>query len=121
MNKLLLTPLLAAVFAIAIDGSALARSKADDSAPRLAASTVAAKDDMTAGEIRRVDKGAGTITITHGEIKNIGMPPMTMVFRAKTAALLDKVKVGDKVRFRAEQTAAGVLLVTEIQPSGARL
>jgi len=70
--------------------------------------------DMTDGQVRKVDKGAAKLTITHGEIKNLDMPPMTMVFRVKDAAMLDKLKAGDKVRFRAEQDG-GALVVTAIE------
>ncbi len=66
------------------------------------------------GEVRKVDKEAGKITLRHGEIKKLDMPAMTMVFRVKDAAMLDKVKAGDKVKFRAEG-AAGAFTVTEIE------
>lgn len=75
--------------------------------------TVAAAD-MADGEIRKVDKDTKKITIKHGEIKNLDMPPMNMVFQVKDPALLDKVKAGDKVRFKAEK-AGGAIVVTEIQ------
>jgi Cu(I)/Ag(I) efflux system periplasmic protein CusF len=78
------------------------------------AQTVAA--DMAVGEVRKVDKGAKQITIKHGEIKNLGMPPMTMVFQVKHSAMLDKLKVGDKIRFAAENAASGIV-VTEIRPA----
>ncbi len=61
--------------------------------------------DMTEGEVRKVDKGAGKITLKHGEIKNLDMPPMTMVFGVKDPALLDLVKPGDKVLFKAVNEA----------------
>lgn len=57
---------------------------------------------LVAGEVRKVNRDAQKITIKHGPIENLGMPPMTMVFRAQNAAMLDQVKAGDKVRFRAE-------------------
>jgi Cu/Ag efflux protein CusF len=57
--------------------------------------------DMADGEVRKVDKAAGKIILKHGEIRNIDMGPMTMVFGVKSPALLDKVAVGDKVKFRA--------------------
>ena len=79
-----------------------------------AAPAAAAADEMTDGEIRKVDKGSAKITIKHGEIKRLDMPPMTMVFQVKEPALLDKVKAGDKVRFKAEQTPGG-FVVTAIQ------
>ena len=71
--------------------------------------------EMADGEIRKVDKEARKITIKHGEIKNLEMPGMTMVFQVKDAAMLDTVKAGDKIRFKAE-SAGGAIVVTEIQP-----
>ena len=73
-----------------------------------------AKADMTEGEVRKVDKAKKTITLKHGPIKNLDMPPMTMVFEAADASLLNKVKAGDKVRFVAADPG-GKLTVTEIQ------
>ncbi|MEO8023060.1 copper-binding protein [Polaromonas sp.] len=57
----------------------------------------------TEAEVRKVDKDAGKITLKHGEIKNLDMPPMSMVFQVKDKALLDKVKAGDKVSFTADK------------------
>ena len=70
--------------------------------------------DMTEGEIRKVDKDTKKITIKHGEIKNLDMPGMTMLFQVKDPAMLDMVKPGDKVKFRAEKAGGGIV-VTEIQ------
>ena len=70
--------------------------------------------DMTEGEVRKVDMENKKITLKHGDIKNLDMPGMTMVFQVKDPAMLEKVKVGDKVGFRAEK-ANGALMVTEIQ------
>ncbi len=69
---------------------------------------------LSEGEVRKVDKDAGKLTIKHGEIKNLEMPPMTMVFRVKEPALLDQVKAGDKVRFEA-QKIDGAYTVTKIR------
>ena len=74
----------------------------------------AASGDMADGEIRKVDKDTKKITIKHGEIKNLDMPGMTMLFQVKDPAMLDMVKPGDKVKFKAEK-AGGGLVVTEIQ------
>jgi Cu/Ag efflux protein CusF len=54
------------------------------------------------------------LTLRHGEIKSLDMPPMTMVFRVQPPALADSLKVGDKVRFRAEK-AGGDFVVTWIE------
>ena len=77
---------------------------------------MAASNDMTEGEIRKVDMDTKKITIKHGEIKNLDMPGMTMVFQVKDPALLEKAKVGEKVRFKAEKTG-GAMVVTDIQPA----
>jgi Cu(I)/Ag(I) efflux system protein CusF len=69
---------------------------------------------MTEAEVRKVDVDAKKITLKHGPIKNLDMPGMTMVFQVKDAAMLDKVKAGDKVRFSAEQQQ-GTLVVTAIE------
>ena len=72
-----------------------------------------ASASLTDGEVKKVDKDNKKITLKHAEIKNIDMPPMTMVFAVKDASILDKVQAGDKVRFKAENVG-GTLIVTEI-------
>ncbi len=79
----------------------------------LAADTQAAP--MAEGEVRRIDQASGKVTIKHGVIQSIDMPPMTMVFTARDKALLAPLKVGDKIRF-AVVHEAGQYLVTQIQP-----
>jgi Cu(I)/Ag(I) efflux system periplasmic protein CusF len=69
---------------------------------------------LTDGEIRKIDKEGGKITIKHGEIKHLDMPAMTMVFTAKDKAMLDKVQVGEKIQFIVIQEA-GKMVVTDIQ------
>jgi len=71
--------------------------------------------EMTEGVIRKIDRENKKITIKHGEIKNLEMPGMTMVFQVKDAGMLDTVKTGDNVKFRAEKTG-GSFVVTDIQP-----
>jgi Cu(I)/Ag(I) efflux system protein CusF len=66
---------------------------------------------MVEGEVKKVDKDAGKITIRHGELKNLGMPAMTMVFRVKDPAMLDQVKAGDKVKFISEKVGGAFTLV----------
>lgn len=68
------------------------------------------------GEVRRVDKAAGKITLRHGEIKQLDMPPMTMVFEVKDKAMLDTVKPGDKVTFKVINEQ-GKMIVTELKPA----
>ncbi len=55
--------------------------------------------EMNDAEVRKVDIDSGKITLKHGEIKSLDMPPMTMVFNVKDKALLTNVKAGDKIKF----------------------
>jgi Cu(I)/Ag(I) efflux system periplasmic protein CusF len=73
-----------------------------------------AKNAMSDGEVRRVDLDAKKITLRHGPIPNLDMPPMTMVFQVKDPALLNQVKTGDKIRFSAEKIG-GAYIVTGIE------
>lgn len=70
---------------------------------------------LSDGEIRKIDRDSKKITIKHGEIRNLDMPGMTMVFLLKEPAMADQLKVGDRIRFRAEKAASG-FMVTELQP-----
>ena len=99
----------------ALSAPASAQQKPDDHTAHHAAPAAAAADS-TEGEVRKVDLDAKKLTLRHGEIRNLGMPPMTMVFQVQDAALLKNLKVGDKVRFVARKAEAG-LLVTDIQPA----
>ena len=66
------------------------------------------------GVIKKIDAAGGKVTIAHGEIANLKMPPMTMSFKAKDPAMLKQWKEGDKVRFRATEDK-GVLTVVSIE------
>lgn len=78
-------------------------------------STANATAELSSGEVKKIDKEAGKITLKHGPLTNLDMPSMTMVFRVKDAAMLDQVKVGDKVSFTAEKIN-GALTVTKLEP-----
>lgn len=74
-----------------------------------------AQDSSVIGEVRKIDEGAGKITLKHGPIKSLGMDEgMTMVFRVKDPNMLKQVTVGDKVKFEAENADAG-FTVTKMQ------
>lgn len=77
---------------------------------------MAAAPGMTDGEVRKIDKDAGKITIKHGEIKHMEMPGMTMVFLVKDKALLDKTAIGAKIQFMV-MSESGQMVVTDIQPT----
>jgi Cu/Ag efflux protein CusF len=69
---------------------------------------------LSDGEVRKVDKDAKKITIKHGPLAALDMPPMTMVFQVKDPAMLEQVKAGDKVKFQAEKVG-GAFTVTKIE------
>ena len=66
---------------------------------------------MADGVVKKVDKSGGKLTLAHGPLTNLGMPPMTMVFRVKDAAWLDQLKDGDKIRFIAENLNGALTVV----------
>lgn len=73
-----------------------------------------AADAMSTGEVKKVDKSTGKMTIKHGPLANLGMDAMTMVFRVQDKAMLDQVKAGDKINFVAEEPN-GQLTVTKLE------
>jgi len=79
-----------------------------------ASTSAASGTSLADGEVRKVDKDAKKITIKHGPIQSLDMPPMTMVFQVKDTAMLDQVKVGDKVRFAADKVG-GAYTVMKIE------
>jgi Cu(I)/Ag(I) efflux system periplasmic protein CusF len=114
MNKKL-TAAWTLLAALALPGPALAQSTNGHDGHHPASATAAA-EDLSEGEVRRVDRAAGKLTLKHGPIRNLDMPGMTMVFQVRNKALLDKVQAGDKVRFRAESDK-GAYFVTTLQPA----
>ena len=112
MSKLMLS-LMTMTFVVLFAPAAAA---GDDAANKMKMPNMAAAaPGFTDGEVRKVDKERGKLTLKHGAIKNLDMPGMTMVFTVKDKALLDNVQSGDKVKFKAI-SEGGTLIVTEIQP-----
>ncbi len=71
-----------------------------------------ASSAMADGVVKKVDKAAGKVTLSHGPLANLGMTtPMTMVFRVKDAAWLDQMKEGDKIRFMADNVNGAITVV----------
>jgi len=66
---------------------------------------------LSEGEVRKVDKDAKKITLRHGPLANLDMPAMTMVFQVKDAAMLDQVKEGDKVKFKADKVGGAFTIM----------
>ena len=111
MIKLVAPSLVAVALILPVSLPALAQGHAGHGTMGAAQST-----SKVEGEIRKVDKAAGKVTIKHGEIKQMGMPPMTMMFPVRDKALLDKVKEGDKVLFTLA-SEGGNMVVTAIEPA----
>ena len=111
--KIALVPLMAASLALPVFADVTHHAKDAASGTTVVQQAAALSD----GEVRRVDKDAKKITLRHGPLQNLDMPAMTMVFQVKDPSLLEKVKVGDKVKFRAEK-AGSQYIVTQIEPAG---
>ena len=107
-----------ALAAALIPAWACAQATAHDHAAHGAQSAetapAAASHDLSEGEVTRWDARTNKVTLRHGELKNLGMPPMTMVFQLRVAAPEPALKAGDKVRFRAEQDQ-GAFVVTQLE------
>ncbi|MFN3988045.1 MAG: copper-binding protein [Rhodocyclaceae bacterium] len=82
-----------------------------------AAPADAAAPDLAEGTVRRVNAGAGTVTIAHGPLARLDMPPMTMSFRVSGEASLEGLSVGDKIRFVADKDG-DEFIVTAIEKVG---
>ena len=79
-----------------------------------AATASSATASSAEGEIRKIDKENGKVTIKHGPLANLKMPAMTMAFKVQDPAMLEKVKVGDKVNFAVDRID-GAFTVTQLQ------
>ncbi len=90
------------------------QTPADHSAHHPAPTQAQSQITLVDGEVRKVDMDAKKITLRHGAIPNLDMPPMTMVFQVKDPALLGQFKAGDKVRFSAEKPG-GIYTVTRME------
>ncbi len=73
-----------------------------------------AQTPPTEGEVLKVDAGARRITLKHGEIRNLDLPPMKMLFQVRDPAMLERVKPGDKVRFTADKIQ-GAYTITSLE------
>ena len=112
MKKIIVTSALLAMLGAAAPA---AFAQAEHGAHHGSASAPAqAEAKLAEGTVKKIDKSAGKLTIAHGPLETLGMPAMTMVFRAADAGMLDQVKVGDKIRFAAE-SVDGALTVTALE------
>lgn len=104
--------LAAAALAVSVGANAQPSSASSaDHAAHHAATAAAPRSD---GEVRKIDMAQAKVTLRHGPLQNLDMPPMTMVFKAADPKLLEGLKEGDKVKFTADKVN-GVFTVTAIQ------
>jgi len=112
MRARIQTLLLGVALAMPLFGWAQAATEHDHNHGSAPAAT---QTPLTDGEVKKVDPEVGKVTIKHGEIRQLDMPPMTMVFTVKDKSLLTNIKPGDKVQFTVV-SEGGKLLLTSIQP-----
>ncbi|MCA8315946.1 copper-binding protein [Burkholderia multivorans] len=102
-----------AAVVIAMSAAVPVPAAADDMAdmkggqPTMSAQDVA----LTDAEVTRIDAGSGMVTLKHGALRNVGMPPMTMAFKAADPAMLGGVHVGDHVKVRVERVNGTLTIV----------
>lgn len=89
---------------------------ATSATPAAAPAQAATAAELSEGEVLRWDARSGKVTLRHGPIANLGMPPMTMVFKVQNADQGSALQAGMKVRFRAEQLQ-GAYVLTHIAPA----
>ncbi len=68
------------------------------------------------GEVQAIDKAAGKITLKHDSLGALGVPASTTEYSVKDSSMLERVKVGGRVRFSAVLQGRS-LLVTNIAPA----
>ena len=101
------------------DGHAVSIQVATSDAPAAAptqAAPAASAAELSEGEVLRWDARTSKVTLRHGPIANLGMPPMTMVFKVQNADQGSALQAGMKVRFKAEQLQ-GAYVLTHIAPA----
>lgn len=67
---------------------------------------------LTDAVVKKVDPSTGMVTLQHGELKNIGMSPMTMAYKARDASMVKQAKEGEKVKVRVENVDGTLTIVT---------
>ena len=102
------------IVATLLAGTSVSYAASHAAAPSATASAAASALPMVSAEVRKVDLENKKINLKHGEIKNLDMPGMTMVFQVKNIAMLENIKAGDKVMFTADKVD-GAFMVMSIE------
>ena len=101
-----------AVAALTISAATHSQTPSTAAPAPVASSPSSVPAAMTEGEVRKVDKEAGKVTLRHGPIDSLGMPAMTMVFRVADPKMLEQLKEGEKVRFSADRLSGAITLTS---------
>lgn len=80
----------------------------------LAATGAAFAAELTKGKVKKLDEKAGKVTIIHEELKDLGMPAMTMVFKIGDGVDASKLKEGADIEFSADRVN-GKITVTGVK------
>jgi Cu/Ag efflux protein CusF len=100
------------ISATLLGSAAFSYAASHAAAPAASAATAANTLPLANAEIRKIDLENKKITLKHGEIKNLDMPGMTMVFQVKDGVMLDNIKAGDKVKFTADKVNGAFTVLT---------
>lgn len=111
----IITVVIASVFSLLPATARIAASQ-DEHAGHRALSTPVSESSMSEGTVKKVDMAAGKVTVAHGPLPNLKMPAMTMVFRVKDAAWLDRMQVDSTIRFQAD-SINGVFTIVRFEPA----
>ena len=107
----------ASLIAFSTLGAVSAQAASDHAGHAMASpSAASAEMQMIDAQVKKVDKAAGKVTLSHGPLTNLNMPAMTMVFKVSNAAWLDQMKSGDKIRFMADNVN-GAITVVHFEPA----
>jgi len=70
-----------------------------------------ADSTLVDGQVKKIDKAGGKITVSHGPLTNLNMPAMTMVFRVNLADWLEQLQPEEKIRFVADSINGALTIV----------
>lgn len=80
----------------------------------LLATGAASAQEYTKGIVKKIDVESKKVTVIHEELKSLGMPAMTMVFRTAEDAMLAKLTEGQVIEFIADRVN-GKITITGIK------
>jgi Cu(I)/Ag(I) efflux system protein CusF len=79
--------------------------------------TSTAQPHRAHGQVNKVDFQNGKVNLTHGPIKTLGWPGMTMDFKVKDMSILKRIMPGQEVDFEVVNEGPGQYYVVKITPS----